>query len=146
MTTVERTRPNARGVVVGLWVGLAASVAGRMLDLRWHATHDEFEGATEQLEAHWLAWLGAVVLLVTAVIGIRQGGRVANIGTAAVLAGSAAYVLFASWHFYEHAQRRDPEVLHVLLVAAQVVMLGGVPAALVLARRQAHARSPARTR
>lgn len=131
----------SRRVVVGLWVGFGAFVAGRVLDWRWHATHDEFEGPAEQLQAHWLAWLGAVILLVAAVISVREGGRAPNVGTVAVLVGAVAYVVFAAWHFYEHAQDRDPEALHLLLVAAQLIMLGGVLAALLLPRRAGAARS-----
>jgi hypothetical protein len=50
-------------LAAALWIGFGASIAGRLLDLQWHVTHDEFETAGDQVRAHWLAWLGAVVLL-----------------------------------------------------------------------------------
>jgi hypothetical protein len=41
---------SARTLVPSLWAGLSVSTAGRALDLRWHATHDEFETANDQLD------------------------------------------------------------------------------------------------
>lgn len=140
----RRLRRRRDGVVIGLWAGLVASVAGVLFDLRWHATHDEFEGAAEQLEAHWLMWLGAALLLVAATAGLRERGRAANVGTAAVLGGAAAYAALSVWHFAEHNAGRDPEVVHVLLTVAQVAMLGAVPVAVLLARRASAARGAAR--
>jgi hypothetical protein len=41
-----------RRLLTGLWAGIVVSIAGRLLDLRWHATHDEFETEVlEQLQA-----------------------------------------------------------------------------------------------
>jgi hypothetical protein len=36
--------------LVAFCLGLLTSVAGRALDLRWHATHDEFETASDPLQ------------------------------------------------------------------------------------------------
>ena len=47
----------ARTALQLLWATLIVQVAGRLIDARWHATHDEFEGASQQLQAHWLIWL-----------------------------------------------------------------------------------------
>lgn len=37
--------PSARTLSTVLWVGLGALVAGRLLDLWWHSTHEGFETA-----------------------------------------------------------------------------------------------------
>jgi hypothetical protein len=69
MTSPSASRYNGRSmtrqsrVEAGLWIRLTASVVGRLVDLQWHATHDEFETASDQVRAPWLAWLGALVLL-----------------------------------------------------------------------------------
>lgn len=48
-------------------------VAGQLVDLRWHAAHGHrFETAADQLGAHWLIWLGVLVLLIVAVVGARS--------------------------------------------------------------------------
>lgn len=119
--------PPARTLATMLWVGLAMSIAGRLLDLQWHATHDEFETASDQFRAHWLAWLGALVLLAAAALALAQGRR--GLAVTAVVVGAAGYAVAALWHFYEHSQHRDPDLPHVLLTVAQIVMLVGTPLA-----------------
>lgn len=123
-----------RTLVISLWTGLAISIAGRALDLRWHATHDEFETANDQLRAHWLAWLGAVVLVATAALALAQGRR--SLALPTVLIGAVGYVGVAAWHFYEHSQHRDPDLPHILLAVAQVAMLVSAPLAAVSLDRQ----------
>lgn len=130
-------RPHG-GTVAALWIGFAMSVAGVLLDLRWHRLHDEFEGPAQQLQAHWLAWLGAAVLFAAAGVAMSRGGSAANIGTTVVLAGASVYAVASAWHFYEHAEGRDPEMLHLVLTVAQVAMLAGVVAAAMLARTAGH--------
>jgi enamine deaminase RidA (YjgF/YER057c/UK114 family) len=34
-----------------VWIGALLFIAGIALDQRWHATHDEFEGTSQQFEA-----------------------------------------------------------------------------------------------
>lgn len=116
-----------RPLAAWLWIGLAVSIAGRALDLRWHATHDEFETISDQTQAHWLAWLGALVLLVIAALGTAQGHS--SVAMFAILIGAGGYALVAVWHFYEHSQLRDPDLPHVLLALTQLVMLVGAPVA-----------------
>lgn len=53
-------------------------VAERALDGIWHANHDEFEDARQQLEAHWLIWLGVFVTITVCSLALRaleQGHR-----------------------------------------------------------------------
>jgi drug/metabolite transporter (DMT)-like permease len=107
-------------------------------DLAWHASHEEFETASDQLLAHWLAWLGALILLAAAALVLAQ--RRGTLAVTAVLVGAAGYATVAVWHFYEHSQHRDPDAPHVLLAVTQIVMLAGVPfAALALPRHRSGA-------
>jgi hypothetical protein len=106
--TVTRQRQRQRRrILAGLCAGIVFSIAGRLLDLRWHATHEEFETGADQLRAHWLAWLGALMLLVAAAAAWRARDRLRNWATAATLAGAISYGLVAAWHFWEHTQHRE---------------------------------------
>ncbi|HZA76931.1 MAG TPA: hypothetical protein VE623_11140, partial [Acidimicrobiales bacterium] len=67
----------------------------------WHATHDEFETGADQLQAHWLVWLGALVILAAAMRGTLQRPTA---GYRIVVAGALGYLAVAVWHFYEHTQ------------------------------------------
>jgi hypothetical protein len=128
----------ARRLLAALWVGVVVQIAGLVLDGIWHANHDEFEGASQQLEAHWLLWLGILLTLVAAAIAIaRLPATERNGGYSIVLAGGALYVPVSVWHFIEHANLNDPEVAHYLLALGQGTMLAGAIAAAILARRQA---------
>jgi hypothetical protein len=84
------------------------------LDLQWHAGHDEFETASDQLRAHRLAWLGGLVLLVTAALAVRQGHRGGMLS--ALLVGTTGSAGAAVCHFYRDgaAERRlesEPRIL-----------------------------------
>lgn len=129
-------------LLIGLWAGVIGFLAGRLLDLRWHVTHDEFETAADQLQAHWLAWLGALVLLVAAAGAWRSRPQLRTAATAAILAGGVGYAVVAAWHFWEHSQHREGTVTHLLLVVTQVAMLAGAVAALLLARATDRAQPP----
>lgn len=118
--------PTERRVLAAVWVGLGLWFAGRLIDARWHASHDEFEGASQQIEAHWLAWLGVAVTLVVAVSASRRFATLRrSVGLRTVAAAGAAYLLVAVWHFVEHADGNDPEVAHVLLVLANAGLIAG---------------------
>jgi hypothetical protein len=115
-----------RRVLATVWASLAVWLAGRLLDARWHATHDEFEGASQQIEAHWLAWLGvALVLTVAAVAAKRFATLRRSLGLRTLVASGALYAITAVWHFIEHANGADPEAAHVLLVLGNAGMVIG---------------------
>ncbi len=125
------------GALRALWVAIAVQLLGRALDLRWHVTHDEFEGTSQQFEAHWLLWIGVLATIAVAIAALRSRANPAGRrGYATVLAFGAFYVPVSVWHFVEHANEADPEVAHVLLAIGQVGMVAGAVLATVLARRR----------
>jgi hypothetical protein len=67
------TPPDKRSSLQLLWGAFAVQVAGRLLDFWWHATHDEFETGGDQLQAHWLVWIGTILVLIVGVRAVRGG-------------------------------------------------------------------------
>jgi hypothetical protein len=115
----------------------ALQIAGRALDGRWHAHNDEFEGTSQQFEAHWLLWLGVMATLAVCAVALRRldvGDR-GLFGYRVTLLSGLAYSVFAIWHFIEHANHNDPAVAHVLLALGQVAMIVGIVLVFVLTRR-----------
>jgi hypothetical protein len=110
-----------------LWAAIAAQLLGRALDLRWHLSNDEFEGVSQQFEAHWLLWLGVLATLAVAIAAARRRdlAPLERSGYVALIAAGAAYVAVAVWHFVEHANHNDPELAHVLLGVTQLAMIAG---------------------
>jgi hypothetical protein len=130
-----------RRVLAAVWVGLAAWLAGRLVDARWHATHDEFEGTSQQIKAHWLAWLGVAVTLIVAIVAARQFAALRrSAGVRTLVAAGALYAIVGVWHFIEHANGANPDAAHVLLGLANAGMLVG---AIVLTVSLRRGRSPA---
>jgi hypothetical protein len=126
-----------------IWLGIVFQLAGRLLDLRWHLTHDHFEGAADQLQAHWLAWLGILVTAVATTLAVtRLGPRARNLGYPIALLGCAVYIPAAIWHFIEHASGSDPELAHVLLTIGQVTIIAGAIVVLIASRRDPHEARP----
>lgn len=117
-----------RGVTVKqdrwMWAGVGIFIVGRLIDLVFHATHEEFETAVDQIQAHAVVWLGVVVLLAAAMRALSR--RKPEGGYFLLLFGTVLYAGVAAWHFWEHSQLRDPDLPHALLVAATLVMLASV--------------------
>jgi hypothetical protein len=120
--------------LAALLIAVAVVLVGRLVDLQWHLTHDEFEGTTEQVRAHLVVWIGVLLVLAMAVLALRHG--VSNPGFSLALAGASLYVPVAVWHFIEHANGSDPEVAHVLLVIADVAIFAGAVVAIVIDRQR----------
>lgn len=122
---------------------LIVQVAGRALDFRWHANHDEFEATSQQLEAHWLLWLGVALTLIAlgAALAVAPD-RGVRLSLRIAFGSGLFYVPISVWHFIEHANHHDPSTAHVLLAMGQVGMLGGAVTAIV--RWVRGARAPAR--
>lgn len=98
--------PQATPYLGALWIGAVLFAAGIVLDQRWHATHDEFEGTSQQFEAHWLLWIGFLVVLAAAVLAfLRLAPEDRHQGFTMVLAGSAVYLPVTVWHFRRPRQR-----------------------------------------
>jgi hypothetical protein len=123
MRRLVRDKPLA-----ALWAAVAIVIVGRVVDLQWHLTHDEFEGTSEQFRAHTVVWIGVVSVLVVTVLGVHQGIRIP--GFTLALAGAALYVPVAVWHFIEHANGSDPEVAHILLAISDLAIIAGAAWAL----------------
>jgi hypothetical protein len=109
---------------VTVLLGAVVLTAGRLLDLRWHATHEEFETGMDQLQAHWLAWLGAVVLLAVGAVAVRSAVY-RSPGFVVLFASASLYAVVAVWHFWLHQQLRDPDLPHVLLALSQLGLYVG---------------------
>jgi hypothetical protein len=118
-----------------LWIAVGVVILGRLVDLQWHLSHDEFEGTSQQFRAHTVVWIGVLSVLAVTVTAIRAGVR--NPGFSLALAGTALYVPVAVWHFIEHANGTDPDVAHVLLGIADVAIIGGAIVASLARRRRA---------
>jgi hypothetical protein len=99
-------------------VGIAVATVGRVIDLSWHARHKEFETGMDQIQAHSVAWLGALILLVSATIAVSN--RLRTAGFVTILASASLYAVVAVWHFLLHVQGRDPDLPHVLLAISQL--------------------------
>jgi hypothetical protein len=119
--------------LLALWLGVTVMLAGEVVDLRWHLTHDEFETASDQLRAHWLTWLGAVVALAAGVVRASRGTDHNPYRLVAVF--GIAYVGLGIWHFVEHVDHSDPAVAHVLIAIAKAGIVVAAVIAAVEARR-----------
>ena len=110
-----------------LWGAFAVQVAGRLLDLWWHATHEGFESGRDQVQAHWLVWLGTILVLVVAsgaLVGEVEGR--ARLGYLIVVAANAAYVPIAVAHYLQHLDHREVDWAHAGLGITNLVAAVGV--------------------
>ena len=115
-----------------LWIGFGVFVLGRVLDLLWHATHPEFETSSDQIQAHTVVWLGALIILVVSARAVAGGSR--QTGTLLALLGTVLYAPVAVWHFWEHLHLRDPDLPHILLVVADALIIAALVVTAVQAR------------
>ena len=130
-------RAEGRTTLHLLWAAFAVQVAGRLLDLWWHATHEGFETGRDQLQAHWLVWLGTILVLVVAGRALMAGmkGSV-RVGYLAVVAANAAYIPIAVAHFLQHLDHREVDWAHAGLGITNLVAAGGVLYVAYASRRQ----------
>jgi hypothetical protein len=127
--------PSIKPYIQAAWLGFVVQIAGRVLDARWHATHDEFEGTSQQLEAHWLLWLGVAVTLVAAGLALTRLPRDDRPGFSLLFGFTGFYIAVAVWHFIAHANLNDPAVAHVFLALGQLGMIAATIWATLQARR-----------
>ena len=123
-----------------LWAAFAIQVAGRLLDLWWHATHDEFETGVDQLQAHWLVWLGTAAVLTVGVRALGAGvqGR-ARLGYLTVVVANALYVPIAIAHFIQHQNHQEVDWAHLGLGLTNAVGAVGVVYVAVMSSRRTRA-------
>jgi hypothetical protein len=126
----------SRRLLAGVWTGIALQAAGQVIDLRWHATHPGFERAADQLQAHWLIWLGVLLTLLVAAVGASRVPSSWSSGYRLLLLAGVAYALSSAWHFWEHANLRDPAAPHVLVAIGKAAILAGAVSATVVSRRR----------
>ena len=111
-----------------LLVGLAGQIAGRLVDLRWHATHEEVAGGVEHQQAHWLIWIATLFVIIVAARAIR-GNEVARTTKSAyrvVLGVNLAYAVVAVIHFFQHLNHLEVDWAHLLLSVTSVAGAAGV--------------------
>ncbi len=110
-----------------LLIGLVAQIAGRLVDLQWHLTHDEFEGAAEQLRAHWLIWISTIFILGVALAAVRSVGEPRqHRGYLVVFVANLAYAVIAVVHFFQHLDHREVDWAHLLLAVTSIAAVLGV--------------------
>ena len=116
-----------RSLLRSLWAAFAVQVAGRSLDFWWHATHDEFETGSDQLEAHRLVWLGTLLVLLVGIRALRASvqGRERS-GYLVVVGANALYVPIAIAHFIQHMNHQEVDWAHIGLGVTNVVAALGV--------------------
>lgn len=116
-----------RAIYIGLVAAFVGQIAGRLVDLQWHVTHDEFEGGAQQLQAHWLIWLWTLFILAVAALGlrdVREPGQ--RRGYLIVLLVNLAYAAIAVIHFFQHLNHLEVDWAHLLLAITKVAGAAGV--------------------
>lgn len=110
-----------------LWGAFAVQVAGRLLDFWWHATHEEFETGRDQLQAHWLVWIGTVLVLMVGGRALRTGvRRPERVGYLTVVVANALYVPISGVHLIQHMNHQEVDWAHAGLGITNVVAAIGV--------------------
>ncbi len=117
-----------RRVFAVLWGAFGVQIGGRLLDLQWHRAHPEFETAQDQVTAHWLVWLGTLLVIATAAIALRPAGPVGieRIGYRVTLWSNVIYLVLAVLHFVQHLNHHEVDWTHVGLAVANVAAAAGV--------------------
>jgi hypothetical protein len=135
MTTVPRQ-------LEALWVAILVQVLGRISDGIWHLNHADFEGAADQLEAHFVVWTGMLMTLAAAGWALRSDhAPERRVGYVVTFVAALLYVPAAVWHFIGHANGEELDVAHVLLAVTQVATIVGALIATMRSRRPTAAAS-----
>jgi hypothetical protein len=119
----------------------AVQVVGRLLDFWWHATHDEFETGGDQLQAHWLVWIGTILVLIVGVRALR-GGVLGpqRTGYMTAVVANGLYVPIAIAHFIQHLNREEVDWAHIGLGITNVMAALGVLYVTFSVLRERHGR------
>ena len=123
--------PSARGLgknaLAMLWGAFVVQVAGRLLDLRWHQTHQDFETGRDQITAHWLVWLGTLLLIGVVTWALRNGpSKAERKGYLVALWSNLLYVVVAILHFIQHLNHQEVDWAHISLALTNIGSVVGV--------------------
>jgi hypothetical protein len=123
-----RNAPDRSGAIFrALWGAFVVQVAGRLLDFRWHGTHDEFETGRDQVTAHWLVWLGTLLILAVAAQALRSElFHTEQRGYLVVQWSNALYVVVAVVHFVQHLNHQEVDWAHISLALTNIGSVIGV--------------------
>jgi hypothetical protein len=125
-----------------LWVAVLVQVLGRISDGIWHLNHADFEGAADQLEAHFVVWTGMLMTLAVATWALRTDRAPdRSVGYLVTLVAAVLYVPVSVWHFIGHANGEELDVAHVLLGITQAATIVGALIATFRSRRGAEAQT-----
>lgn len=127
MTEPAQQSERTQGFFRLLMIGFVAQIAGRLVDLQWHTTHEEFEGGVEQLQAHWLIWIATLFITGVAGLGSRQtADQSQRRAYLVVLLANLAYGVVAVIHFFQHLNQPEVDWTHILLAVTNIVAVAGV--------------------
>jgi hypothetical protein len=119
-----------------LWVAILVQVLGRISDGIWHLNHEDFEGAVDQIEAHFVLWTGVLMTLAASGWGLRTDpAPERKVGYVLTFVAALVYVPASVWHFIGHANGEELDVAHAVLAVAQVAMIVGAIVATIRSRR-----------
>jgi hypothetical protein len=77
-----------------------------------------------------------LLTLLVAAVGARQVPTSWSTGHRLLLLAGVAYALSSAWHFWEHANLRDPAAPHVLVAIGKAAILAGAISATIVSRRR----------
>lgn len=114
-------------IFAALWAAFVVQIAGRLLDLQWHRTHTEFETGKDQIQAHWLVWLGTLLMLIVAAWALRTGPTPSERrGYLTVVIANALYGGVGVVHFIQHLNHQEVDWAHISLAVTNVAAAVGV--------------------
>lgn len=120
-------RADVQGSLRLLWGAFVVQMAGRLLDFWWHATHDEFETGRDQITAHWLVWIGTILVLLVGIRALRAGvAGSERVGYLTVVLANSLYIPIAVAHFIQHLDHQEVDWAHAGLGITNVAAALGV--------------------
>ncbi len=132
---MDSGRADSKRIFTLLWAAFIVQVVGRLLDFRWHVTHDGFETARDQVHAHWLMWLGNLSILTISVWGVRsRPADEQQRGYLVVLWSNVLLGVVSVMHFIQHLNNQEVDWAHIALAVTNLGSVWGV-VMVTLARR-----------
>jgi hypothetical protein len=118
---------DTRRLFVALLAAFPVQVGGRLLDLRWHQTHSDFETGRDQLQAHWLVWLGTLMVIGVALMAMRlKPTGLVHRAYQITLWANALYVVVAVIHFFQHLDHQEVDWAHAGLAVTNIAAATGI--------------------